>query len=852
MDGITFEDAQVTYNGAAHSIYISGTLPNGVTVTYDGNAQTEIGNYTVTAIFDVDDPANYNVPESKTATLVINNKITVDMTNVIFAGDAVTYNGAPHSIYVNSATLPSGVTVASYTGNGQINAGEYNVIAIFGVVNPDTHNVPSPMSAILTINKATPDYTIPTGLTAIYGETLEDITLPTGWAWESALTMPVGNAGTQIHNATFTPSNIVNYNIITGIEVSIEVSKATYNMSGISFEDVNVTYNGEPHSILISGTLPTGVTVTYDGNGQTEVGTYEVTAIFAVEDEDNYNVPESMTATLTIAPLIITTYPITVEYGTSDKEEAEAGETVTITADEPSADKIFDKWITTADVTFEDEEAMITTFVMIAQPVTVTATCKDIVQDNILISIATPFDAISGLPNGSPKTVEGLTLPATVNIVTTEGAGTASINWDLEACTYDPTVTTLQTFDVAGTVILPTGITNPNDIPLGVTISVQVLAEVITPAVLSVTVTPATATIQMGTICQFIATVEAVNGADESVTWSVENNESVSTTISATGLLTVAPDETSETLHVKATSVFDTDVFGAASVMVTTEPQPNVLINVTPPAPITGLLNGVPKTVAGLMLPETVAILITEGPATTTVTWDVNGCTYNPALTTEQTFTVTGAITLPSGVTNPNNVSLTIIVRVTVNAQGATGSVLISITAPPPITGLANGVPKTVAGLNLPATVNMSTSNGTGTANVTWNVNACTYNPDLTTAQTFNVAGTVTLPQGVINPNNVSLAVTVRVTVNAGSSIEELTIDNGQLTIYPNPCTTFVIIENAAGADLQITDMTGKTIIQQSIISDTEEINVEELPRDVYMFMFVKDRTIKTLKVVRK
>jgi uncharacterized protein Smg (DUF494 family) len=60
------------------------------------------------------------------------------------------------------------------------------------------------------------------------------------------------------------------------------------------------------------------------------------------------------------------------------------------------------------------------------------------------------------------------------------------------------------------------------------------------------------------------------------------------------------------------------------------------------------------------------------------------------------------------------------------------------------------------------------------------------------------------------------------------------------------------MIEKAAGAELQILDMTGKIIIQQPVISDTEEIDVEELPRGVYMFMFAKDGRIKTMKVVKK
>jgi uncharacterized repeat protein (TIGR02543 family) len=93
---------------------------------------------------------------------------------------------------------------------------------------------------------------------------------------------------------------------------------------------------------------------------------------------------------------------------------------------------------------------------------------------------------------------------------------------------------------------------------------------------------------------------------------------------------------------------------------------------------------------------------------------------------------------------------------------------LVSITPPTAITGRPNDTLKTATALNLPATVIMVTNDGQVQASVTWNVEASTYNPVTTTAQTFTVNGTAALPDGVINPDNaVSLAVSVQVTVNA-------------------------------------------------------------------------------------
>lgn len=82
-------------------------------------------------------------------------------------------------------------------------------------------------------------------------------------------------------------------------EFNITVAKATYDMSNISFADKSVTYDGEEQSLIVSGTLPAGVTVTYEGNGKVNAGEYTVTAKFA-GDNANYNAIPDMTATLTI------------------------------------------------------------------------------------------------------------------------------------------------------------------------------------------------------------------------------------------------------------------------------------------------------------------------------------------------------------------------------------------------------------------------------------------------------------------------------------------------------------------------------------------------------------------------
>ncbi|USK36677.1 metallophosphoesterase (plasmid) [Bacillus sp. F19] len=90
-----------------------------------------------------------------------------------------------------------------------------------------------------------------------------------------------------------------------------------------------------------------------------------------------------------------------------------------------------------------------------------------------------------------------------------------------------------------------------------------------------------------------------------------------------------------------------------------------------------------------------------------------------------------------------------------------------SITAPADITEVTIGTAKTADALGLPKTVSLvSDLENRVDADVTWNVDASNYDPTVKTAQTFTVNGTVTLPTGVKNPNNVPLTTSIKVTVN--------------------------------------------------------------------------------------
>ena len=97
------------------------------------------------------------------------------------------------------------------------------------------------------------------------------------------------------------------------------------------------------------------------------------------------------------------------------------------------------------------------------------------------------------------------------------------------------------------------------------------------PTVTLVTVTPEAPSVARGTTQQFSAEVTGTNEPTQTVTWSIEQtNINAGTSISATGLLTVAAAEALSSLTVKATSTVDETKSGTATVTVTGELEVNV------------------------------------------------------------------------------------------------------------------------------------------------------------------------------------------------------------------------------------------------------------------------------------
>lgn len=95
-----------------------------------------------------------------------------------------------------------------------------------------------------------------------------------------------------------------------------------------------------------------------------------------------------------------------------------------------------------------------------------------------------------------------------------------------------------------------------------------------------------------------------------------------------------------------------------------------------------------------------------------------------------------------------------------------TGSKILSIVKPSAVTK-KNGQDKKASALGLPEKVKIKTSDGIKKANVTWNVKDTDYSKYKVKTQKFKVTGKVKLPDGVYNPDKISLNTSISVTVKA-------------------------------------------------------------------------------------
>ncbi len=107
--------------------------------------------------------------------------------------------------------------------------GSHSFNATFTPTDTNTYNTVT-KSISVTVTRANPDYTAPTGLTATYGDTLNNVSLSGGggsgtWGWKTP-SESVGNVGDRTFKAVFTPNDTTNYNAVE-VDLTVTVNPKT-------------------------------------------------------------------------------------------------------------------------------------------------------------------------------------------------------------------------------------------------------------------------------------------------------------------------------------------------------------------------------------------------------------------------------------------------------------------------------------------------------------------------------------------------------------------------------------------------------------------------------------------------
>ncbi|SHM39053.1 MBG domain-containing protein, partial [Myroides odoratimimus] len=296
ITGVTLRKKEVVYDGSKHSLEISGELPEGVTATYQNNSHTNAGVYKMSVRL----AGKNHITSTRSNTLTI---LPIDISSkYTLTSQMFVYDGQSKSIFLNQK-LPSGLYI-SYKGNNQSEIGSHLVTAtITGSKNYTP--IPLELKATITITKEEVSEELP----GIENITFENLTTPyTG----SIISILANNLPDNV---------IVKYskndyrevghyqikasfyfkNILLGTKTAfLTIEKA--RITGVTFNKTSVLYNGEPHTLLLKGDLPNGVTAIYSNNKHTNAGTYKATVKLTGE---NY-ITSTRTNTLTITPIDLT------------------------------------------------------------------------------------------------------------------------------------------------------------------------------------------------------------------------------------------------------------------------------------------------------------------------------------------------------------------------------------------------------------------------------------------------------------------------------------------------------------------------------------------------------------------
>jgi hypothetical protein len=132
------------------------------------------------------------------------------------------------------------------------------------------------------------------------------------------------------------------------------------------------------------------------------------------------------------------------------------------------------------------------------------------------------------------------------------------------------------------------------------------------------------------------------------------------------------------------------------------------------------------------------------------------------------------------------------------------------------------------------------------------------YNYSLSTCDIQSVCDYLVSPDAIIeiHDNAVGCNSQAEVESACGVGYKESNTSENQLCIYPNPSYTQITIETPTtpfkNTFLTIYNINGQQIISQQIMEETTVIDVNTLPRGIYIVKVTDDRTVMVGKFIRQ
>lgn len=235
-------------------VHTNNTEPGTATITVTG-----IGNYTGTKTLEFEISAHDHswtytangstiTAECSTADCPISSEtLTISAPQHNKYGDGKDVNATLSVTKIGDFTV-SNTDIVYTNGNETLTAAPTDAGTYKAIITVDTDKI-----AFVEYTIAKADAKIPTGLTSVYGRTLNNITLPDGWTWANSMDS-VGNVGNQTHKANYAGDN--NHNAASNVELTVTVSQSSASMT--AYANKNEYTYGEPVTITVNGITPTG------------------------------------------------------------------------------------------------------------------------------------------------------------------------------------------------------------------------------------------------------------------------------------------------------------------------------------------------------------------------------------------------------------------------------------------------------------------------------------------------------------------------------------------------------------------------------------------------------------------